>query len=373
MDASVAADTVVAERQSTIGELDGAPEQIFGRVVGVAADKDGVIYVADEIGSTVRAYETMGGYLGTVGVEGDGPGEFRYLLGLDIDPTGRLHVRGAFRVSVLERSGAAAIADSVVGIFPVQVANPDRDVRSRAGSSAFYSPSFFWEGFQRRGYFYLAYDSTGVVTDTIFVPPFPDPETTGLANYRVNERGGANVEGINRSPFEPRPTWDITREGDVWFSMGDRYEILAVGPSGDTLQMVRRSGPLALIPNDERQDSADAFQARLDSVPVSLDRVRGMSPMARRGELPSALPAIVAIQVDELGNLWVRRWPRAGVAESVFDVFGPDGSLLRTVLVPASLMTSPAPWIDGEFIVGVEQDPVTGVQRVGTFRIRASR
>ncbi len=367
--ASVPSDTVEAVRVSRIGRLDGASDQVLGRVAGVALGPGGAVYVADAIGSTVRAYDAAGDLVGTVGVEGDGPGEFRALLGLDIDPSGRLVVRGAFRVSFFEPSAESAFADSVVRTLTGGTPNPDRDVRARAGHSGFYSPSFVWEGFQRRGYFYLVHDSTGTVTDTIGVPDFPDPESTGFANYPINERGGANVPGINRVPFEPRPSWDITRRGEVWLSQGERYEIVAVGPGGDTIAVVRRSVPPESVPPDERRDSAEAFQARLDSVPVPLDRVRGMSPMARRGELPATLPAIVSVHLDQRDRLWVRRWPRADTSETVFDVFDSSGAFLQTVRLPGSLLRTPPPWIDGETIVGVEQDPTTGVHSVGTFRL----
>jgi hypothetical protein len=335
----------------------------------VVVDRSGVLYVADELGSLVRAYDPSGVYLGTVGSEGDGPGEFRYLLGLDMGPDGHLNVRGAFRISVFARSDGV-YADSLVRTVAAQGGTADRVIRSRAGDTLFYAPSYFWEGFQRRGYFYLAYDSHGRIADTIFIPPFHDPESTGLANYPVNEQGfGMNVVGINRAPFEPRPSWDITDEGHVWFADGDRYEILEVGPSGDTLRTIRRPYTAQEVPADERRDSAAAFGERLDSVPVPLDEVRGMSAMARRRALPTTLPPIVTIQVGEAGHVWVRRWPRAGVTETIFDVIDASGVPSRTVVIPASLMSDPAPWFTEELVAGVVEDPVTGVQRVGVFRL----
>ena len=94
-----ATDTFVAAPLSTIGAVDGAPE-LFGRIVGVAADGDRTVYVADGIGDLVRAYAPDGRYLGTVGREGDGPGEFRYLRGIGVASSGELTVRGHFRVSL---------------------------------------------------------------------------------------------------------------------------------------------------------------------------------------------------------------------------------------------------------------------------------
>lgn len=368
--AASSADTLTASLEVTVGGEDGASEYLFGRIVGVATSDAGVIYVADELGSSVRAYDRTGAFLGRVASEGDGPGELRYLLGLDIDPAGRLHVRGAFRVSVFARSAEGAFADSLARTVPVQGGTSDRLVRGRAGELHFYVPSYVWEGFQRRGYFYLAYDSVGAIADTIFVPPFPDPESTGVANYPVNDQGfGVNVAGIGRVPFEPRPSWDMTDDGHVWFTTGDRYEILEVGPDGDTLQTIRSDYRPWSVSNDERSDSSEAFTARLDSVPVPLDDVRGLSALARRRELPTTVPPILALQVGVAGNLWVRRWPRSGVNETVWDIFDPSGAHDYTVVVPAALLTHPTPWLAGEVIAGVVEDAATGVQRVGVFRL----
>lgn len=56
---TVPADTIVAQPLALIGELlDGPPEYLFGDVTSVAADSRGTVYVADGIGSTVRAYDT---------------------------------------------------------------------------------------------------------------------------------------------------------------------------------------------------------------------------------------------------------------------------------------------------------------------------
>lgn len=366
---SAVADTLRAEPEAWIGTAEGSPEYLFGRIVGIAVDTAGVIYVADDFGSTVRAFDPSGSSLDTVGSEGDGPGEFRYLLGLDFDPAGRLHVRGAFRLSVFEHSAESGLADSLVRTFPVEGGAEDRLVRGQAGAARFYAPGFVWEGFRRRGYYYLAFDSLGAVADTVLLPSFPDPESTGVANYAVNAEGGRNVAGINRAPFEPRPSWDISDEGRIWFTQGDRYEILELSPSGDTLDVIRRPYEPRPVPAGERRDSADAFLARLDSLPVPLDDVRGMSEMARRRDLPSVLPPIVAVRVSESGDVWVRRWPESGTRETTFDVVDPSGAADRTILVPEALSTHPAPWLSDERVIGVVEDPETGVQRVGVFRL----
>ena len=93
------------------------------------------------------------------------------------------------------------------------------------------------------------------------------------------------------------------------------------------------------VPAREARESARAFRERLDSIPVPLDRVRGMSDIARSGELPAVLPQILAIQVDDVGNMWLKRWPQADVKHTIFDILDPSGAPLKTVRIPADLLS----------------------------------
>ena len=355
-------DTLAPLSTTEIGVLDGVPAYLFGDIVGVTRDSEGVIYVADRIGESVRAYDGDGVYLGTVGSEGDGPGEFRRLLHVIVDADDQLVVRGAFRLSAFERSSGSQFADSVVRTVRAEGGRTDRDVPGRVSDSVYYSPGYEWEGFMRRGYYYEVYDRVeGTIVDTLAVPPLADPESTGRANYMVTEQGGMNVDGINRAPFEARPSWDITSEGRVWFAEGERYEVFEVGPTGDTLRVVRRDVPEHRVPDAERRDSLAAFSQRLDSLPVPLDRVRGMSAMARERTTSPIFPAITNVRIGASGLLWVRRWSPS--AQTTYDVFDSSG-LVRVVTLPVRFESKPAPWLSLEVVAGVAVDAETGVERV---------
>lgn len=67
--------------------------------------------------------------------------------------------------------------------------------------------------------------------------------------------------------------------------------------------------------------------------------------MARRGEMPKVLPEIHGVYIAVDGNIGLRRWPRAGKRETVFDVLSADGQLLRTVRLSADLLMDPVPWV----------------------------
>lgn len=353
---------VQAEVRALIGAVDGAPEYLFGDIAALALDSEGVIYVADRLGSTVRAYDQNGEYLGTVGSEGDGPGEFRRLLHLMVDDSDRLLVRGVGRLTTLQRSEEGEYTDSVVHTATMQGARTDRDVPGRVSNASYYSPGYLWADFVRQGYYYEVYDrASGALADTLMVPDLEDPHSTGLANYMVNERGGRNVPGISRAPFEPRPSWDITSDGHIWVTEGRDYRIVEVDRAGDTVTVIERPSARIPVPREELSDSMGQFGARLDSLPVALDQVRGMSDAARRQSAAGIYPEIASLRVGASGLLWIGRWPMEG--RSSFDVF--DGvTPLRTVELPVRLSAEPAPWFSESVVVGVTRDDATGVERV---------
>lgn len=58
---------------------------------GIAADpRSGRIYVADRGGSRIAIFDASGGYIGELGRAGGGPGEFRNVVALSLDPEGAL-------------------------------------------------------------------------------------------------------------------------------------------------------------------------------------------------------------------------------------------------------------------------------------------
>ncbi len=364
-------DTVTATQLAVIGEVDGAEQFVFGNVAAVAADDSANVYVADGIASVVKVYDKTGGYLGTIGRAGSGPGEFRYLRDLHIDQINNLHVRGAFRISVFTKSTGRLFTDSLIRTLPVRGIDSPLRTRGKVNGPRYYIPSYTYKDFLIRGYFYVALDSTGQPVDTLWVPAFPNPETTGRASFPVDEQGrGQGVEGVNRAPFEAVPSWDITTQGHILTTVGNDYSVSEVAPTGDTIRTIRYVIRPRRSPQQEAQDSGKMFKARLDSIPVPIDRMRGMSDLARRGEMPNVLPEILAIHAAADGSIWLRRWPRSGKKETIFDVYSADGKPLQTVLVPADLLMEPLPWISANVLVGVISDSATQTQRVAIFGLR---
>lgn len=361
------AEPVRAELIASVGQVEGQQEYLLGDVTAVALGPGDILYVADRLGSTVRAYDLEGRFLLTVGTEGDGPGEFQWPNDLTFDPAGRLYVRDANRITVLESRQPTSPADSVVRTVPLGGYANLNSTRARTDGQIYYYPHYLFRRDEPPRFLYLIFDSTGATGDTVSVPQIPNLESGRTAFYMVSAGSGRMVDGLNRAPFEPTASWDIAPSGRLFTSPGDRYEITQWSSEGDTIARIELAGPPRAVPEAEHRDSANAFQSRLDSVPVPLDQVQGMSDRARSGSLPATLPEVLAIHVGADANLWVRRWPPEANA-TAFDVLNEEGGFRNRVHVAVSLLMDPPPFVSARYIVGVVRDPVTEVERVVVFR-----
>ena len=72
-----------------IGSLDDTCDS-FGKVMSLAVDGDGRIYVADWQASDIRVFSPLGECVRTFGRSGEGPGGFRLLTGIAWQPPGFL-------------------------------------------------------------------------------------------------------------------------------------------------------------------------------------------------------------------------------------------------------------------------------------------
>ena len=360
---------MVAEETWRIGKPDDPPAQVLGQITGVTVGPDGEVYVSDRQGSTVRAFGQDGAFLGVVGGQGDGPGEFFFPNDLTFDPQGRLFVRDVRRLTIMTRKKGSRYADTTLRIIPLGGVPSPWSARGRTDGVRYYYPNYVFRDGLRNRYYYATYDSAGIMRDTVEVPMLPTMRFLGRASYLLGPQGGRNLDGVSVAPFEPRASWDIGSNGTLYVAPGDKYEIVALGPKGDTLEVIRSATQPRAVSAAEAKDSTAAFRTRLDSIPVTLDRVRGMSDAARAAKLPDVVPEIMAVQVDPSGNLWVRRWPPENSRTTCYDVLDSSGRVLRAVRLPAVLEMDPPPYVSAEAVVGVVRDTLTDVQQVVRFRL----
>ena len=365
-------DTVMAVVAATIGAgLDGAEEYLLGRVTSVAADSRGIVYVADDLPPSVRAFGPDGEFVAWIGREGQGPGEFEAPRDILSAQDGRLYVRG-IKVTVFEPSAGSSYADSLAWTWPIPPYANLESWRARLADDIYYYPHRVspQEGPDR--YFYLKYDADGLRDDTLHVHEVANMSATrGFAFFRTGPGGGRLVHGVTAPPFAARAAWDVTERGTVLIGDGEAYRLQELAADGSVLREI--AGPdrgARPVPAGERADSTAALQVRLDSVPVPLDEVENIAPEILRGDIPETLPPFVSVHLGVGSRIWVERWPPEGMGSirRYYDVLEDDGRYAGTVVVPAVLLADPPPFFGNDVVVGVIEDPATEVQSVVTVR-----
>jgi hypothetical protein len=210
------------------------------------------------------------------------------------------------------------------------------------------------------------FSPSGALVDSVAVPPFANmPSST--ARYAISANGGRMVRGVSHAPFAPQPVWDITPRGTLLLGDGTSYRLREQDRNGRVLREFTRSVTPERIPAGERRDSVAALRARIDSIPVPLDRVEGMPPEVRALKLPEVFPAYSAAYAAPDGRVWVRRWLKAGDVRTIFDVFEADGRYSRVVELPRIIASFPTPVLSLDGIAAVGIDPETGANTILRF------
>lgn len=357
---------------AVIGEVQGEPNYMFGDIHSVAVDDAGNVYVGDRIGATIRAYSADGKFIEQVAREGHGPGEISgWPSDLTFGPGGKLYVRDATRITVFAHSARTGVADSVVTDWLVPGYGNLTSARSRVDEDgAYYYPDSAFRVDEAARFFYEVFRGGKLTGDTLEVPHYDGAEARRTAFYRINAGGGRILHGLSHVPFAPIPTWDVTERGTVLSTDGTSNRLLETD-RGDTVRVLTLEGaePRRISPA-ERADSLKALETRIDSLPVTLDKVVNLGKNVAHRRLPEFVPSVVSLRVATGGRIWLERWPAAGADQTrSYDVYDSTGTHLASITLRAPLADDPPPFFGRHAVVGVIRDPQTGVNRVVTFTL----
>lgn len=350
-----------------VGVLEGAPEQVFGRVVSIAVSPSSDLYVVDRQASTIRVFDAAGTYLDSWGRSGEGPGELgRPDAGSVVLPDGRLVVRdrGNARMQLYTSQGDAAgtwpvltgqfINRRPLGISGDTVVNPD--VINPL------DPITEW----RLGLVRIL--GTGQVLDTLPVPSY------GRSAHQFVARDEGNTASVDL-PFDPTEHWAFSPSGYVVHGVGDAYEVMfdAAG------------SPLKLDVEVERYPVEPELRTQERQRVLTAMRWLDPSWTWDGPRIPADKPAFSGLHTGQDGRVWVLRETTAYETDDpdydpeepydteirwrvdrVLDGFAPDGSPVGSGILPRDLDDRVPPVLRGDTLWAVTVDDL-GVQRVATF------
>lgn len=369
-------DTVRATVSALITEDSPRTPFLFGRVTGIAIDAKQHVYVSDGGEFRVAVFTMDGQPITNIGRKGKGPGEFEYPTGPVVGDDNALYVRNMSRVSrfVLDaRTGVLGRFDRAFdgpSMAPWMSMLPT--VIDRKGRLHF---PLEW-GSQKDGLTHNSFQqftSTGAPLDSLPVPT-QSTARSNWASVQVSPGTGRIIKGINVVPFHPQPVFTVSANGTIIASPADRYLLTETDAKGRVVRTLSRDVVPPAIPAAERADSARALTRRLDSLTVPMSQVNGMSEEVKSRRLPTTYPVFRSLSTATDGTIWARRWSAATQrGTSWFDVLSEDGSLLRTVIVPADCTTMPVPVIRDGVLACVQLAPETDAESVVIARVPVRR
>ena len=298
--------------------------EFFSRLVSVAVDDSGAVYACDYAANNIKRFDADGKFLGIIGKEGQGPGEFGSPLQIDV-VRDRLIVWDSMnmRISLLSLEGE-------------------------------YIKSIKWDRSQL-GWPYLIRSlpegKIGVEGRISFRrgKSRPDEWIIHLFSYdldRLREVSRREVWArknimnpeLQRQqsipiPFSPMIHWDMSPNGNVIIGYSEKYEIEIHDPNeGKSSMFSREYEPVEVSKEDREQYFAGMTFST--SVGGTVTTKQGAPDyVVKNTEFPRYKPAFDDILCDSEGNIWIHTPHKDREEGRLFDAFDEKGRFLNRVRI----------------------------------------
>lgn len=325
--------------EHTIQPTSGAPGELF-QPMGIAIRADGHLIVGDNSPAQAKLFGPDGQFIRTIGREGEGPGEYRFVNPAWLGDT--IVVQDNRRGTTFTMSGESiATFDAVccVGGPPVKV--DDRNRIRMTGSGAM-SPGRFT-------YRWTWFSADGKRLDSLEVPSAGDGPT-----WKIDQGGGGVATyGI---PFAGYSHGETLRDGRIIYGFTGDYQVLLSTTGSDTVMVFGRDDVTAAsIPDSIRE-------SKLEEMTSMASYVSG----ANLEEIPTTFPFWRELEQDGQGNIWIGR-PGGSGASTSYDVFTTDGRLRGSVAIPWGLGWQKAWGGDRVAVLDIDE---SDLPRIRVYRVQ---
>lgn len=365
-------DTATLVPELSIGVFEGAEEEMFGEVGAIAVSPAGEIYVLDQHVPVVRRFGPDGGYLGSIGREGAGPGELRRPEAMAIHRDGRLLVRdpGNARINVYAADGASLTSWPLPSGGSFNTSDPL--YVDTAGNA--YTQVLLEVGVDVTQWRYglARFGPDGSHHDTLAAPTW-DFEPARVVARREGSSSSTSV------PFSAQVSWAFSPQGYFVGGVSTDYRIDVLRRAPTRIEKAWQPVPVL------GTEKAEQEHRIIENFKRNYGSWKWNGPA-----IPDQKPPFREILVGDDGRVWVQvsqpgyeyrseaeareeeqrtNRPQLRYRERlVYDVFEPDGRFLGTVRAPDDFRTSPYPVLRGERAWAVTRDELD-VQRVVRYRV----
>ena len=350
---SDAASLMTLAPEVTIGTTEGADEYTFGAINELEVGPRGTVYVFDRQVPALRAYDSTGAYIRTLGRKGGGPGEYEAANGVAVHRDGRVVLwdAGKASINVYDAAGEPDTTWSVPGgggFYTSGAVHADTAgntyIRTTIGNPPSTGNAPQARVFGLSGL--VQWNAEGKVVDSL-TPPATDVEPVWLMAQSPDKTSTSRTS----VPFATSFVWAFSPLGYFVSARTDRYAVTLHHRSGK-LTRIEREVPSIRLESDERADVeaiTTANMKRTDpgwrwsgpAIPETKPFIRGIVPgddgriwvsVAAPGELvpegERAPPP--SVQIGQVQRAPDPKWRQP----LVYDVFDPSGRFVGRVAAP---------------------------------------
>jgi len=345
------ADTVYFEIEQLFSDTETEPISTFGSVI---SDRYGRVYVGDSQQRAIHVFMPDGRYLGRIGRDGDGPGEFRWVGQLSIhdqqiyayDPNGR-------KINLFE-----------IGDNPDTLPEFISDISLGSDN---------WENVTEPNFlnpvFHSVLSDGDIILNTRTSPLLyrQHPDSVGVSNYYLWSRfDQASPRKILQTrqpkhivtewfiippPFENKEIMAISGKDQFFIANTEEFLIRIINPEGDYHSAFYYPSTKAPLTRDAAVKSVDQHEQLMNAV--------------QSMELPDSWPVLRLIFVDDENRLWVS----ANVDDTnIYEwwILQETGKLIAKFEWPRNERIAAVK--DGKMYT-LQTDEETGLQQVVRYRI----
>ncbi|MCY3808290.1 MAG: hypothetical protein OXG58_02445 [Gemmatimonadetes bacterium] len=360
----------------SIGEVVGEEAYLLHRANDATILPDGRIVIANTGSSELRVFDAAGVHLATWGREGEGPGEFTSLAGVEPWPGDSVVAwnNRTWVISVFDAEGALGRSftlDSEAGALEPRAVQairghyPRQRRDSEAGAleprAVLHDGSILGRTGEVTGDGYRRSQETYELRPSYGGSPVGFGTHPGQESH-IGYEGGIALMGL--LPFG-RSLWEAEWGELVILTTDDNYEVRAYDPS---------TGALARIVRREYENRAPTREEVDEALEAALERAGLTGPslkMTRRGygsmPIVEQYPAFNNLLTDPLDHLWVREATLPGIDRPapLWTVFDPEGRALGFIETPDGVTVYE---IGADYLLGLATDEM-GVESVQLWEL----
>jgi hypothetical protein len=281
-----------------IGTVAGEPEYQFGLLAYVEVSDDGTMYAIDVQSAELRSYGPDGVFRQAIAGPGGGPGELgQGAIFVFDNGAGDLVVPDLAN----QRVNRYSLTGEPTGSFPLNIQGGIPTTWAIDGSGRLIAQlkGLNVDGIAslEEGDPIVAYDTTGVVIDTVAMLP-----------------KGQMLEGITEEQFSmvmfaPEPLWDISESGFVYYAMNDQFRILVNNPDGSLGKVITREVARKPVEQSDRNAIMSAIREQYGQFGVPAPQIE---QIIQGIGFADNYPAFGLIFLGPEGTIWAQRIRSAG-------------------------------------------------------------